>query len=125
MIVIDIINSIFDILPQLILATSPACVFGGMGSGSQSGKLTFKKLVEGLDVDLKNLLKFKSQIRVTEDEYLNMIKTMKVKLEKDKISNPTKEYKISISDKELINLAKYDPLKNIKEQILLLGKIEI
>jgi hypothetical protein len=52
MIVIDIINSIFDILPQLILATSPACVFGGMGSGSQSGKLTFKKIFSGEGIQI-------------------------------------------------------------------------
>ena len=52
MIIIDIINSIFDILPQLILATSPAYVFAGMGSGSQSGKLTFKKIFSGEGVNI-------------------------------------------------------------------------
>ena len=52
MIIVDVINSIFDILPQLILATSPACVFAGMGSGSQSGKLTFKKIFSGEGIDI-------------------------------------------------------------------------
>lgn len=52
MIIIDIINSIFDILPQLILATSPAYVFAGMGSGSQSGKLTFKKIFSGEGINI-------------------------------------------------------------------------
>ena len=52
MIIVDVINSIFDILPQLILATSPACVFAGMGSGSQSGKLTFKKIYSGEGIQI-------------------------------------------------------------------------
>jgi hypothetical protein len=68
-----------------------------------------KKLIDGIDFDLKNLLKFKSQIRVSEDEYLNMIKSMKVKLEKDAIDNPNKVYNIVMNDKELINLG--DTLK--------------
>lgn len=52
MIIVDVVNIIFDILPQLILATSPACVFAGMGSGSQSGKLTFKKIFSGEGVNI-------------------------------------------------------------------------
>jgi len=86
-----------------------------------------KKLIDGLDFDLKNLLKFKSQVRVSEDEYLNMIKTMKVKLEKDAMNNPNKPYSIVMNDKELINLGdklKIDGLENddtiikdIQEQI--------
>jgi len=73
-----------------------------------------KKMIDGLDFDLKNLLKFKSQIRVTEDEYLNQIKTMRVKLEKNVMENPTKEYRIEMNNKDLVNLGDSLKLDSIK-----------
>lgn len=44
MIVLDILHNIFEILPELILGAGPFCVFKGMGTGKDSGKLLFKKL---------------------------------------------------------------------------------
>jgi hypothetical protein len=48
MILLDIF---FDILPNLILA-SGVCIFGGMGTGTQSGKLTFKKIFSGNGISI-------------------------------------------------------------------------
>ena len=74
-------------------------------------------MIDNLDVDLKNLLKFKPQIRVSEDQYLNMIKSMKVKLEKDAMNDLLNGkpigYKISMNDKELINLGEQIQLDNL------------
>lgn len=44
MIVVDILHNIFEILPELILGAGPFCVFKGMGTGKDSGKLLFKKI---------------------------------------------------------------------------------
>ena len=44
MIVLDILNNIFEILPELILGAGPFCVFKGMGTGKDSGKLLFKRI---------------------------------------------------------------------------------
>jgi hypothetical protein len=44
MIVVDILHNVFEILPELILGAGPFCVFKGMGTGKDSGKLLFKKI---------------------------------------------------------------------------------
>lgn len=40
----DIVNIFFDLLPELILGAGPFCVFKGMGTDKDSGKLLFKKI---------------------------------------------------------------------------------
>lgn len=47
MIVTDILHNIFEILPELILGAGPFCVFKGMGTGKDSGKLIFKRIFDG------------------------------------------------------------------------------
>jgi len=51
MIILDILQNILDIFPHLILGAGYS-IFGGMAGGSQSGKLTFKKLYGGTNVTL-------------------------------------------------------------------------
>jgi len=52
MIVIDILHNIFEILPELILGAGPFCVFKGMGTGKDSGKLLFKKIYTDTGVSI-------------------------------------------------------------------------
>ena len=42
--ILDIVNIFLDLLPELILGAGPFCVFKGMGTGKDSGKLLFKKI---------------------------------------------------------------------------------
>jgi hypothetical protein len=50
MIILDILQNILEIFPHLILGAGYS-IFGGIGSGSQSGKLTFKKLFGGTNIN--------------------------------------------------------------------------
>ena len=52
MIVLDILHNIFEILPELILGAGPFCVFKGMGTGKDSGKLLFKKIYTDTGVNI-------------------------------------------------------------------------
>ena len=42
--ILDIVSIFLDLLPELILGAGPFCVFKGMGTGKDSGKLLFKKI---------------------------------------------------------------------------------
>ena len=42
--ILDIVSIFLDLLPELILGAGPLCVFKGMGTGKDSGKLLFKKI---------------------------------------------------------------------------------
>ena len=50
MIIWDILHTIFSHTFEIILGAGPFCVFKGMGSGSQSGKLLFKTLGDGKNI---------------------------------------------------------------------------
>ena len=52
MIVLDILHNIFEILPELILGAGPFCVFKGMGTGKDSGKLLFKRIYTDTGVSI-------------------------------------------------------------------------
>lgn len=41
---INVIDILFNLLPDLILLGGPFCVFAGMGTGSNTGKLNFKQI---------------------------------------------------------------------------------
>jgi len=45
MMIWDILNTLIDLLPNLIIGAGPFFAFKGMGTGSQSGKLLFKSIV--------------------------------------------------------------------------------
>ena len=119
-ILMDRINKIEQIINKYLNSNIdfekilPKIFTGGNSFTEVDEKLKeIKDSINNINFDLKNLLKFKSQIRVSEDQYLNMIKSMKVKLEKDAMDNamdnPNKVYNIVMNDKELINLG--DDLK--------------
>jgi len=42
--ILDIVSIFLDLLPELILGAGPFCIFKGMGTGKDSGKLIFKKI---------------------------------------------------------------------------------
>jgi len=55
MMIWDILNTLIDLLPNLIIGAGPFFAFKGMGTGSQSGKLLFKSIVgENISATDKN-----------------------------------------------------------------------